>query len=149
MQSIILIGEAGLHLERLEARLPRVWLDSFVGHHSTSRGLCFEGLGHRWFIHIHEMSRPEEVEADYGTNDLLDLEFRESLGGRSFFSITFSNGAEGYTTLRALLPSLLRVFAKSLERCWIDNDYGVVIRGDRFLGKLEGDPSWDWRTAHP
>ncbi|WP_158501969.1 DUF2071 domain-containing protein [Vitiosangium sp. GDMCC 1.1324] len=54
-----------------------------------------------------------------------------------------------HAALRALLPSLLRVFAGHLAKYWIDNDDGVVIRSDRFLAKLEGNPSWDWRTKDP
>lgn len=146
MQSIVLIAEEGLHLDRLRSLLPQEWKQHLIANPADTRFVKLEGPQHEWFIHILEAVEYRDLrEDDYWTNDLLDLEFRESLGGNSFFSVSFSN----YFVMRALLPSLLRVFEGRLEKYWIDNDYGVVIRADRFLAKLEGDSSWDWRTKNP
>jgi hypothetical protein len=174
MQSLILVGDPDLSLSRLRPLLPREWMQYFIREDAAAHVLRFQAprpeawtpafahdllhddaersrrarahQGRDWFIHLGEwIDRREHAEEDYRTNDDLDAEFREALGGRSFFPVRFND----YTVLRSLLPSLLRALPGRLDTYWIDNDYGVVLRADRFLAKLEGAPAWDWRTREP
>lgn len=94
------------------------------------------------FVDVSSMDRPEELRADYLENDLLDWEFRSSLDDEKIYlHVTFNE----FEAARSVIEALLRTLGDDIKDCWVDTDYGWVIRGDHLLDNLRRSPDWDWR----
>jgi hypothetical protein len=94
------------------------------------------------YVSVSQSHREEEAAAEYDDNEDLDPEFRSIVWDRNYFRIHFND----FELVRAVLLTLVGA-QYDPSACWLDTDYGWVIRGDRFLQLAQADSDWDWRHA--
>lgn len=44
-----------------------------------------------------------------------------------------------------LVKAALEALVVNRPDLTVDNDFGVVLPGDRFIARLQADPGWEWR----
>ena len=91
-------------------------------------------------VSISRSTMEEFGAAEYEENDDLVADFRRIVWERTHFWICFSD----FDLVRSILAAILETQADPAT-CWMDTDYGWVIRGDQILEAIRVDPDWDWR----
>jgi hypothetical protein len=81
-----------------------------------------------------------EIMEEYKKCDFLDIEFRMALNKHSFYSVDFNDLSLCNKAIKEVLSDL----PMNIKKCWIDNDYGRVIRGDKVLANLNADLNFAW-----
>ncbi|MCP3143172.1 hypothetical protein [Pyxidicoccus xibeiensis] len=138
-QALVLIPPEWLTPERLTAHLPASWTTGVM--FVRPDGVQLQGPAFAWCIDLSVMTDPDFSREDYETNEDVDPEFRRQVRGCIFFLVNFDD----FTVVRRFIAELLEALPGPSSQYWIDDDYGRVWRGDRFLAKLQV-PEWDWRT---
>jgi hypothetical protein len=144
-QSIVFAAPKAIGYARLNA-IARAALGDIVQDHGTYKdSFWVRGNDSEYVLFsspIDESDNDEYV-YEYMSNDDLDAAFRQEAHEKTFYSVMF----RGLDLVKRVMMSLLRGVGGDAASCWIDTDYGWVIRGDDFLQHLEHDADWDWR--HP
>ncbi|KYF79685.1 hypothetical protein BE20_29205 [Sorangium cellulosum] len=93
------------------------------------------------YVRISLLGDDAEVAEDYVANEDLDAAFRAEARDKTYVYVVFND----FELVKSVMAVLLRGLGDELPSCWIDTDYGWVMRGAAFLQHLEQDIEWDWR----
>ena len=96
--------------------------------------------GDTWCLTVARISSEYNGLGDYDEWENVSDQLKERLDEVAYWSVRYNSMPHA----RAFLTSLLEG-VESPDDWWIDNDYGVVLRGSTFLGLLLDDVRFDWR----
>jgi hypothetical protein len=141
MQALALVVPRYYSIRDFEKFLSECYGVQLLSERNSSEELYISGARPECWVSINPTGNPDDAIDWYRGSEELDPDFQEALINSTFFTISFTD----FSLVKSVVTEILGKLSGCLNQCWVDDDYGHILKGNIFLTNALNIANWDWR----